>query len=1143
MEEKIQKTLNGLKDFQLKTVDYVFDQLYNKGRHKMLVADEVGLGKTIVAKGVIAKAFDLYMKNGGPTPSNPTFNVIYICSNLALATQNIRKLNFTEDGECIEPDINRLVYLSYKSRGKPPLFLINSLTPGTSFSAKSSTGAAEERIILLYLLSNNKVFRNRWSTLKWLLKGKVDTKNWNWMIETFNEDGKKGIRRDLYIKFRNALRTEMISRDKFPRLYDYYTNASKLSVWNGLLKICNGDLKSQKIPAIIVNEVILNLRRILSRLCLEYLNADIFILDEFQRYNNLIKFDEEAENPAMELARAVFDIKDAKILMLSATPFKPFTNDFDEQNGEIHYKEFESVLKFLQTDKDSEYWLKFRKDRKAFFSFLRHPSFLNDHYEEVLDIKQNLESRYRDCIVRTERMLVSQDRDAMVSTRFPCKKSNANKAILGLDINMADIEDFVSLDKITQILNKNHKANLPVPLEYIKSSPFALSFLDNYQHRKKLESFVNKDIDLRKLLNKTKNAWVNLENIDNYKPIITGRSQKIPNAKLRLLLDTCLNDGGWKYLWIPPTLSYYNSSGAYKGSSGFSKTLLFSSWVMVPRMISTLVSYEAERLSIGEYLRKDKQENNKYFSRKGKRRSPYPQFNFRVEKEDNEPKQMRSMSLLFPSVYLAKLYDPITNLVEGKSLLDIATFLKNHLKAKLLSSEIQDFAKGDGDWLKWYWVAPLLLDKISLDHTLFESWLIKGLPSTDFTTDSEDDQRRNEDTKGKSAHFRMAHDAFINPFGLNLPILNIDQAGKLAEFLTNLCLGSPAVCYLRTQLRYFDIGLNILDASFNIASGFITLLNKPESIAIIRLTTSAEEYLNKVLEYSIDGNMQSLLDEYVYMIRNCENLTKPNNIADHISDILTVRTSSIEIDDLQSFTYNSQNGDVKKKRRSIRTHYAMDFNSQKLESSRNIFSQGAGPSTGRSNLGRQVGVRQAFNSPFRPFVLATTSIGQEGLDFHMYCRRIFHWNIPANAIDFEQREGRIHRYMGLVIRQNLVDKYKKDLSQIVNNSIVWEDIFKIASKEKGSSKTNCDLVPFWHTESISDIKIERYVPMYPFSRDIDRYKQLLKVLAFYRLTFGQPRQEELIDAISNENFNEDSQKRLEELIINLSPISFLNSYV
>jgi len=31
-------------------------------------------------------------------------------------------------------------------------------------------------------------------------------------------------------------------------------------------------------------------------------------------------------------------------------------------------------------------------------------------------------------------------------------------------------------------------------------------------------------------------------------------------------------------------------------------------------------------------------------------------------------------------------------------------------------------------------------------------------------------------------------------------------------------------------------------------------------------------------------------------------------------------------------------------------------------------------------------VRTAFNSPFRPFVLASTSLGQEGLDFHPYCQ-------------------------------------------------------------------------------------------------------------------------------------------------------------
>src|SRR5699024_11013379 len=35
-----------------------------------------------------------------------------------------------------------------------------------------------------------------------------------------------------------------------------------------------------------------------------------------------------------------------------------------------------------------------------------------------------------------------------------------------------------------------------------------------------------------------------------------------------------------------------------------------------------------------------------------------------------------------------------------------------------------------------------------------------------------------------------------------------------------------------------------------------------------------------------------------------------------------------------------------------------------------------------------------FNSPFWPFVLASTSVGQEGLDFHTYSHAVVHWNLP-----------------------------------------------------------------------------------------------------------------------------------------------------
>ena len=64
-------------------------------------------------------------------------------------------------------------------------------------------------------------------------------------------------------------------------------------------------------------------------------------------------------------------------------------------------------------------------------------------------------------------------------------------------------------------------------------------------------------------------------------------------------------------------------------------------------------------------------------------------------------------------------------------------------------------------------------------------------------------------------------------------------------------------------------------------------------------------------------------------------------------------------------------------------------------------------------------VRSAFKSPFKPFVLASTSVGQEGLDFHPYCHRIVHWNLPGNAVDMEQREGRVHCYKNHAVRLRL----------------------------------------------------------------------------------------------------------------------------
>ena len=88
---------------------------------------------------------------------------------------------------------------------------------------------------------------------------------------------------------------------------------------------------------------------------------------------------------------------------------------------------------------------------------------------------------------------------------------------------------------------------------------------------------------------------------------------------------------------------------------------------------------------------------------------------------------------------------------------------------------------------------------------------------------------------------------------------------------------------------------------------------------------------------------------------------------------------------------------------------------------------------------------------------------------------------------------------------------------------------------KKSEKTEdaSELIPYWDLKDSDDmIKIERILPMYPFSRDISAYERLIKILSLYRLSLGQARQEELLEYLFK---NCQDEEELKELFINLSP--------
>ena len=59
----------------------------------------------------------------------------------------------------------------------------------------------------------------------------------------------------------------------------------------------------------------------------------------------------------------------------------------------------------------------------------------------------------------------------------------------------------------------------------------------------------------------------------------------------------------------------------------------------------------------------------------------------------------------------------------------------------------------------------------------------------------------------------------------------------------------------------------------------------------------------------------------------------------------------------------------------------------------------------------------------------------------------------------------------------------------------------------------------------------------PLSRDVLKLDRALKVLAIYRLAFGQPRQEELLENLLKRDFKpEEIALITKNLVINLSPM-------
>jgi len=347
--------------------------------------------------------------------------------------------------------------------------------------------------------------------------------------------------------------------------------------------------------------------------------------------------------------------------------------------------------------------------------------------------------------------------------------------------------------------------------------------------------------------------------------------------------------------------------------------------------------------------------------------------------------------------------------------------------------------------------------------------------------------------------------------------------------LISIALYSPAICTLRalTSLGNNSEWPLVLDLCFN---QLRTYFNKPLVQAVCRNHGGSREdsYTERVIGYCRKAHFQAVMDEYVYLVHNVLQRREEANLIKHLGRVFALGTGQPPVNCL------TRTGRMRKRPVAQVSHFALAFGEE--------ISGGTAPTEGKT---RRAEIREAFNSPFWPFTLATTSVGQEGLDLHLYCRNVVHWNLPSNPVDLEQREGRINRFDSLRIRQNVARDVP--ISRINGlNENPWKAAFRIATAEVAANgEALHGLSPHWiyqgnHASGmeIQEEVIRRHVLFYAASADVERYQQLKRALSIYRLVLGQPRQQDMIEQLLSRlsGSTEELAPKLAEYMINLSPL-------
>lgn len=983
--------MTPLKPFQAATVKAAFSALTDRRRkvNRFLVADEVGLGKTVVAQHVLKRLID--------ARSEP-LKVFYVCSSLSIAGQNrARLLQVLPEAErsLAVCEVDRLTLLPASAPPSHRQLRLYTLTPDTSVPVRQGRrrdGRQEERALVQALIED--AYPDLIGNMGWgpdFFRRNAESR-WSTLLDAQRQRIAGGRLRSA---FKDAVRQAF---DLQPQQW----LQRRLRDFDDSL------------------EVIARFRNALAIQALNQLRPDLVIFDEFQKFRDLI--DESLDDAAARIVQILRGDEGSALLMLSATPYSLLTTRQEDSSGAAHHSQLLDLVSFLYGRGETGN-RKADECRQA-FSQLEH-AFYQGAFQtaEAQEAVRQIERLLRPVIARTERMM------------HPLGRQDGGTSSLPANLVASDFRAYRHfagcLDTIDRTFAAAYWSSIPLPMQTMGS---------RYQAWQRAQDTVDPHA-----------PGLSSDHRDRFE-----HQAPWPHPKLRSLFNL-VTPSTLSLPWIKPSLPWWPMAGPWKAAAADrGKVLLFSRFRAVPPAVSALLSYEMER----QHVRR----SGLAYADVSKRR---------MLQATGE--RMPLLAAFHPCPFLVQGIDPLE--AKSPSIGLIRKSIRRQLTRTLteeLGVEIQP--RTGRPRPVWQLLAGLecqagtFVESISAWQSLWRR--MRATP-----------EGTSADAEGSALTGLAKLLETWSKVGTK-PILEITPAEL--DLLSQHAWSAPGVVLGRALVRHWSDASDATNFGYVLEASWQGLRNYLDQRWFASVLGGSERnYLRSLQGAVVDGNLESVLDEWFWMLKTTAG-RQGRELCDEVVGIARLRGSDVRFHELGA----------KGEHFSLRAHAALPF----VDARQASIDLDADARPLRNDE-----LRRAFNSPFYPHVLATTSVGQEGLDFHAWCRTVLHWDLAPNAADLEQREGRIQRFAGLAIRREVAKcAGKAALDATPSRCSPWANL-ELAAERDWSDDSG--LAPWW---VFADAQIERFVPDIPTSEQRARLEQLHAQRGLYRMVLGQPHQEDLM---------------------------------